>query len=86
MHWKIARELNDKVGEGRACWSLGNAHTALGNHEKAIQFATRHLEISQEVNYLWNIKTIMKNSPPPPRELLFSSLILKILTTKFKET
>ncbi|KAH3793181.1 hypothetical protein DPMN_146686 [Dreissena polymorpha] len=29
-HLKIAQELEDRVGEGRACWSLGNAHTALG--------------------------------------------------------
>lgn len=37
------------VGEGRAYWSLGNAHTALGNHEQAMQFAEKHLEIAKEV-------------------------------------
>ena len=37
------------VGEGRACWSLGNAHTALGNHEQAMHFAEKHLEIAKEV-------------------------------------
>lgn len=38
-----------RVGEGRACWSLGNAHTALGNHQDAIHFTEKHLEISKEV-------------------------------------
>lgn len=48
-HLQIAQELSDRVGEGRACWSLGNAHTALGNHEDAMQFANQHLQISKEV-------------------------------------
>ena len=51
-HLKIAQELEDRVGEGRACWSLGNAHTALGKNEEAIQFASKHLEISKEVSTL----------------------------------
>lgn len=38
-----------RVGEGRAYWSLGNAHTALGNHEQAMYFAEKHLEIAKEV-------------------------------------
>lgn len=50
-HLQIAQELNDRVGEGRACWSLGNAHTALGNHEDAMQFANQHLQISKEVYF-----------------------------------
>lgn len=37
------------VPTGRACWSLGNAHSAMGNHEKALYFASKHLEISKEV-------------------------------------
>lgn len=41
--------LSCRVGEGRACWSLGNAHTALGNHETALDFAQKHLGISKEV-------------------------------------
>jgi len=48
-HLRIAQELDDRVGEGRACWSLGNAHTALGRNEEAIQYASKHLEISKEV-------------------------------------
>lgn len=39
-----------RIGEGRACWSLGNAHTALGNHDQAMHFAEKHLEICREVN------------------------------------
>lgn len=38
-----------RIGEGRACWSLGNAHTALGNHDQAMHFAEKHLEICKEV-------------------------------------
>ena len=48
-HLLIAQELFDRVGEGRACWSLGNANSSLGNHRLALQFANRHLEISKEV-------------------------------------
>lgn len=41
--------ISCRIGEGRACWSLGNAYTALGNHDQAMHFAERHLEISREV-------------------------------------
>lgn len=40
-----------RVGEGRACWSLGNAYISLGNHDQALHFARKHLEISQEVRW-----------------------------------
>lgn len=39
-----------RIGEGRACWSLGNAYTALGNHDQAMHFAEKHLEICKEVH------------------------------------
>ncbi|KAJ8957073.1 hypothetical protein NQ318_007286, partial [Aromia moschata] len=48
-HLLIAQNLSDQVGEGRACWSLGNAHASLGNHEKALSFAKKHLELSKEL-------------------------------------
>lgn len=48
-HLTAAQQLGDRVGEGRASWSLGNAHAALGNHEKALYFAGKHYEISKEV-------------------------------------
>lgn len=38
-----------RVGEGRACWSLGNAYVSLGNHRQALHYARRHLDISREV-------------------------------------
>ena len=47
-HLRIAQELYDKVGEGRACWSLGNAHSSMGQHLEAYQYAKRHLEISRD--------------------------------------
>lgn len=42
-------ELCSRIGEGRACWSLGNACTALGNHDQAMHYAEKHLDISREV-------------------------------------
>ena len=33
--------LNLQVGEGRACWSLGNAHSAMGETESAYHYASR---------------------------------------------
>lgn len=48
-HLKIALALRDRVGEGRAYWSLGNANASQGNMEKALQYAVKHLEISREV-------------------------------------
>ena len=44
----------DWMRTGRACWSLGNAHAAMGNHEKALHYAQRHLEISREVKRVVN--------------------------------
>ena len=38
-----------RVGEGRACWSLGNAYVSLANHRQALHYARRHLDISKEV-------------------------------------
>ncbi|XP_036095150.1 G-protein-signaling modulator 1 isoform X3 [Rousettus aegyptiacus] len=38
-----------KVGEGRACWSLGNAYVSMGSPAQALTFAKKHLEISQEI-------------------------------------
>lgn len=39
-----------RVGEGRACWSLGNAYVLLGNHRQALHYARKHLAISREVS------------------------------------
>lgn len=48
-HLAIAQELGDKIGEARACWSLGNAHAAIGNHEKALHYAQLHLFLAKEL-------------------------------------
>ena len=40
--------VGTKVGEGRACWSLGNAHSAMGETETAYHYASRHLDIAKE--------------------------------------
>lgn len=42
-----------RVGEGRACWSLGNAYVSLGDHKQALHYARKHLDISKEVRHLW---------------------------------
>lgn len=39
-----------RVGEGRACWSLGNAYVSLGDHKQALHYARKHLDISKEVS------------------------------------
>lgn len=40
-----------RVGEGRACWSLGNAYVSLENHKQALHYARKHLDISKEVRH-----------------------------------
>lgn len=57
--FNVVRSLFHRVGEGRACWSLGNAYVSLGNHKQALYYARKHLEISKEVRNLYkrdNIK------------------------------
>ena len=34
-HLRITRELRDKLGEGRACYNLGNVHHAVGKADMA---------------------------------------------------
>jgi len=48
-HLHIARELRDRVGEARACWSLGNAYSALQRTDLALHYTTLHLDISRQV-------------------------------------
>jgi len=75
-HLRIAQELDDRVGEGRACWSLGNAHTALGRNEEAIQYASKHLEISKEVRR-WIVPQIFKLLP---KRHVFFDLVIRFIT------
>lgn len=55
-----------RIGEGRACWSLGNAHTALGNHDQAMHFAEKHLEICKEVKES-SLHSLLLSSPQQPK-------------------
>lgn len=57
------------MGEGRACWSLGNAYVSLGSHEQALHFARKHLEISQEVREAGSDQSELV--PPVERKTLF---------------
>jgi len=78
-HLTIAQELFDKVGEGRACWSLGNAHAAMGQHQEAYHYAAKHLQISKDTGDRMGQATAQLNlaelsktlgypedGPPPP--------------------
>ena len=46
---KIANEVGDKVGEGRAYGNLGNSCHSLGDFKKAIEYHERDLKIAKEV-------------------------------------
>ena len=48
-HLKIAKELGDRLEEGNAYGSLGNAHLSLGNLKTAIDYSERHLKIAKEL-------------------------------------
>ena len=43
---KIAKEISDRVGEGRAYENLGNAYFSLGNFRKAIEYYEKDLKIA----------------------------------------
>lgn len=55
-----------RVGEGRACWSLGNAYVSLGDHKQALHYARKHLDISKEVSHLSEKKQTSLVSPGRP--------------------
>ena len=46
---KIAREIGDRGGEGRAYGGLGNAYQSLGDYRKAIEYHEKHLKIAREI-------------------------------------
>ena len=46
---KIAKEVGDKHGEGKAYGNLGNAYRFLGDFKKAIEYHNLHLKIAKEV-------------------------------------
>ena len=43
---RLAQELQDRLMEAQACYSLGNCYTLMHDYEKAIEFHTLHLQIA----------------------------------------
>ena len=46
---KIAKEIGDRAGEGRAYGNLGNAYKSLCDYQKAIEYHEKHLKIAKEI-------------------------------------
>lgn len=69
--FNVVHSLFCRVGEGRACWSLGNAYVSLGNNKQALYYARKHLEISKEVRNLYKRNNIKR---PLAFHVIFSSL------------
>ena len=46
---KIAKEISDRAGEGRAYGNLGNAYKLLGDYQKAIEYHEKDLKIAKEI-------------------------------------
>ena len=46
---KIAKEIRNKDGEGKACGNLGNVYYRLGDVEKAIDYHESDLKIAKEL-------------------------------------
>ena len=46
---KIAKEIGDRAGEGRAYGNLGNAYQSLGDYQKAIEYHEKRLKIAKEI-------------------------------------
>ena len=46
---KIATEIDDRAGEGRAYGNLGNAYQSLGYFRKGIDYHEKHLKIAIEI-------------------------------------
>ena len=46
---KIAIEIGDQRGEGRAYENLGDAYQSLGDHQKAIEYHKKLLKIAIEI-------------------------------------
>ena len=46
---KIATEIGDRGGEGRAYGNLGIAYRLLGDYRRAIEYHEKHLKIAIEI-------------------------------------
>ena len=49
-HLKLAKELDDRLGEGTAYGNLGNAHCSRGDCKTAMYYNELHLNISKELD------------------------------------
>ena len=47
---KIAKEISDRAGEGRAYGDLGNAYWSLGKYQKALEYHQKDLKIAKEIS------------------------------------
>ena len=62
--WSICHSLLNyinRIGMSRAYWSLGNSHTALGDHRQARYFTDKHLQLSIQLGDEESIETAKKN-------------------------
>ena len=48
-HLKIAKQIGDRDGEGRAYGKLGNVYQSLGDYQKALEYHEKHLKIAKEI-------------------------------------
>ena len=48
-HLKIAIEIGDRAGEGRAYANLGSDYGSLSDFRKAIEYHEKHLKIATEI-------------------------------------
>ena len=46
---KIAKEIGDRAGEGRAYGNLSDAYQSLGEYRKAIEYYEQDLKIAKEI-------------------------------------
>ena len=49
INLKIAKEIGDRAGEGRAYGNLGIAYDSLGDYQKVIEYHEKRLKISKEI-------------------------------------
>lgn len=49
QHLRISKEIEDRVGEGRAYCNLGNAYDSFGDFIQAMQYHKQHLKVAKEV-------------------------------------
>ena len=45
---KIAKEIGDRAGEGKAYGNLGNAYLSLGDYQKAIEYLEKRLKLQRK--------------------------------------